>query len=94
MKKVYVVRYRKAGKLKDSVFETEKEAKEFYQERRKYLDQAILFTARDETVLERLSEAKVKWLGMEADLTYLAIVVTALVVLWGLFLVYNWRLHE
>jgi hypothetical protein len=88
MKPCYVVRYRKEGRLKDAVFENETEAQEFYQKRRQYLDQAILFKAYDEPLWARLRQARFQWFFLDMSVAYPFFVFSALIVSYLL-----WRLR-
>lgn len=86
MKWGYLVRYRKDGRLKDKDFGfDEAGARAFYEQRRKYLEGALLVKYQPEGWLYYLKGAKVTWFGRQfLVLDILAIVgwTTALIILW------------
>lgn len=69
----YGVTYeKKHGLIKDKHFNTEEEARVFYDKHVKYERGAIIFRFKAPSLIDRILEAKITWLGFEINLIFLS----------------------
>lgn len=77
MKWAWAVTHRKGIRLKDKLFQTEEEAKEFAARLRRNKENFVLYRFRKESFLEKALSARIQWMWLDANMLLVIAVLLA-----------------